>query len=743
MIYASTVDYVVDETDILAWSNDTDTDPRGLAVLSDNRLVFFEDESGQDHIVLIDPTENGTDRFSTIATKTQLKAAAPQSIWNIFVGDLVVDSSDNVYAIVCGNKQSIYDNYVVRIPYSNGSFGTPERVVDIYDGGMTSYKTWHRLAIHNNTLFILYDDTSDPTKDHALTSGSNGVYTFDLTQQQPGVVGDLSFLAPYKTLGETLNPSFQSGDAFGLWQIRANSSGDLLAMAYENGSGTPSDLVKIDGGTGAAEVLLTQEQAESETGTLNQFTQKTNLAINPNNDHIILMENGLTTHYRAIIWEFDENGKYVNQLAALPQIVEAAPQVYEMLTTIDSNSLTVNDNGDVFVFLTHENEETLIEIDVDGSCSAIDWGWPTSNTQNPDIASPYGPRQLTSDNFRHDFHRGVDITMAQGTNILAAADGVVTKVSTSGSETTIGIRHGECPPYVYSYYLHMSTSNVSVDDEVFKGDLIGTSGASSSGYEHLHFETRVGGIYQSQCRNPLEYMSYTNVAPTTPTLVGANSDLNGSAFYFTFTTPDTQFDLNAIEASWGSDTVRTVWPDKNKANGPVLPERMDQPVTPFQNQIFGITFPDHTNQASTSATYGFAVGGLDVNGVSGSAIVEDIHGTQASTTLSLNLPDLTATPAQDTTTSAQGNQENLSWTLKNTGNVLLSVSLTVTSANNNTITMDPGDLSFSLNPGASRIVEATVTLNANHPTGTGDGILLQVDAGGSLKVVALHQFDTN
>ena len=54
----SSVGMVVDEAEILAFSGDTDSDPRALAVLSDGRLVFFEDEPGaggaEDSVILAD-----------------------------------------------------------------------------------------------------------------------------------------------------------------------------------------------------------------------------------------------------------------------------------------------------------------------------------------------------------------------------------------------------------------------------------------------------------------------------------------------------------------------------------------------------------------------------------------------------------------------------------------------------------------------------------------------------------------
>lgn len=106
-------------------------------------------------------------------------------------------------------------------------------------------------------------------------------------------------------------------------------------------------------------------------------------------------------------------------------------------------------------------------------------------------------------------HSGIDIRSAQGSNLYAAADGYVAKVKFDGSKDYgyIMIIHGNNLATVYG---HISAANVSLDQYVVRGQIIGKtggmpgtpgSGAFSTG-PHLHFEVRKSGIPV----NPLNYL---------------------------------------------------------------------------------------------------------------------------------------------------------------------------------------------------------------------------------------------
>lgn len=113
---------------------------------------------------------------------------------------------------------------------------------------------------------------------------------------------------------------------------------------------------------------------------------------------------------------------------------------------------------------------------------------PTSQSQTR-ISSGFGPRR---DPFtrRAAMHRGLDFKGPTGSDIYAAADGVVKFVGRKGGYgNTVEIRHGNG---VITRYAHMSRFNAKVGDQVSAGDRIGAIGSTGrSTGPHLHFEVRI------------------------------------------------------------------------------------------------------------------------------------------------------------------------------------------------------------------------------------------------------------
>ena len=105
------------------------------------------------------------------------------------------------------------------------------------------------------------------------------------------------------------------------------------------------------------------------------------------------------------------------------------------------------------------------------------------------MSSPYGWRVLYG---IEEFHLGVDLACAAGTNVLAAASGTV-EISTYHYSygNYVVINHGNG---FSTLYAHLSSDNVSVGDFVGAGETIGWVGLTGRtfGY-HLHFETREYG----------------------------------------------------------------------------------------------------------------------------------------------------------------------------------------------------------------------------------------------------------
>lgn len=154
-------------------------------------------------------------------------------------------------------------------------------------------------------------------------------------------------------------------------------------------------------------------------------------------------------------------------------------------------------------------------------CPASRWG-SAVHTDFP-LVSHFGPRLSDSDNYRYDFHRGIDITTPVGTPIFAISDGTVRIAGNHPGyhDPMIQLRHkrpgasdcsGGC---YYSNYNHLSSWVVSEGASVTRGQLIGYTGANEAGHPHLHFEVRdvpanSSGPWKRYAIHPLNMLPYNN-----------------------------------------------------------------------------------------------------------------------------------------------------------------------------------------------------------------------------------------
>jgi len=117
------------------------------------------------------------------------------------------------------------------------------------------------------------------------------------------------------------------------------------------------------------------------------------------------------------------------------------------------------------------------------------------------ISSPFGKRQHPISG-QGDFHNGIDIAAPLGTEIKAIESGVIEKCEYNQySGNFVVIRHNDSTT---SSYAHMATADVSVGQEVSKGDIIGIVGSTgSSTGPHLHMEIRI----DKNAVNPMEYLA--------------------------------------------------------------------------------------------------------------------------------------------------------------------------------------------------------------------------------------------
>lgn len=125
-------------------------------------------------------------------------------------------------------------------------------------------------------------------------------------------------------------------------------------------------------------------------------------------------------------------------------------------------------------------------------------GWPVPSSHS--LTSYYGYRAYPFGGV--DFHMGVDISAPSGAAIAAADSGIITYAAPMGTYgNLVKLRHFDGKE---TYYAHCSGFNVSIGQQVSKGQtiaFIGSTGNSTG--PHLHFEVRVGGAHT----NPLNYIN--------------------------------------------------------------------------------------------------------------------------------------------------------------------------------------------------------------------------------------------
>ncbi len=197
------------------------------------------------------------------------------------------------------------------------------------------------------------------------------------------------------------------------------------------------------------------------------------------------------------------------------------------------------------------SENPPADWDKTDGCPSDRWGNP-DHTDMP-LSSTFGPRQKASENYRYDYHRGIDIPTEMGTPIFAIADGIV-KIAgnhSAYSDALVQLRHyrpGHSSCYkigcYYSNYTHLQSWTVSANQSVSKGDLIGYTGKSVSGFAHLHFEIRNSpsfdyySVWQRDAIHPLHVLPYKHSSVPTITFDSVDTTLpNSPVVQLTVSTP--------------------------------------------------------------------------------------------------------------------------------------------------------------------------------------------------------------
>lgn len=155
-----------------------------------------------------------------------------------------------------------------------------------------------------------------------------------------------------------------------------------------------------------------------------------------------------------------------------------------------------NKNAAEIQRLEDELDELIRAAGNDGEAPGA-FAWPVPGWST--ISSGYGWRTIWG---QKEWHLGIDIPAAAGSNIIASAAGevIVVQKANTGYGWRVAINHGGGYTTLYA---HASRIDVTVGQKVKQGDVIagvGTTGASTG--NHLHFEVRINGKQD----NPLNYV---------------------------------------------------------------------------------------------------------------------------------------------------------------------------------------------------------------------------------------------
>ena len=117
------------------------------------------------------------------------------------------------------------------------------------------------------------------------------------------------------------------------------------------------------------------------------------------------------------------------------------------------------------------------------------------------ISSGFGARKAPKAG-ASTYHKGIDLAVPSGTEIVAAGDGtVVTAMYSASAGNYIMIYHGSS---TYTVYMHCSRLAVTEGDKVTRGQVIGYVGSTgNSTGPHLHFGLSINGSYV----DPRNYIS--------------------------------------------------------------------------------------------------------------------------------------------------------------------------------------------------------------------------------------------
>ena len=195
-----------------------------------------------------------------------------------------------------------------------------------------------------------------------------------------------------------------------------------------------------------------------------------------------------------------EKNKYVAQLSdEEAKVQKEIEELKNHESSISSKIKKMQQEYDEQIKKNNSSNSSSNNSSINNGTSSYGFGWPVSNHT---IGTVYG---VAGPYWSSGYHTGIDFPVSSGTPVYSVGNGQVFDTGyNSAYGNFVEIYHGN---NVYSFYAHASSVQVSVGQNVSKGQQIMLSGKSGNVTgAHLHFEIRTPGYKYASCVNPRSYL---------------------------------------------------------------------------------------------------------------------------------------------------------------------------------------------------------------------------------------------
>lgn len=188
-----------------------------------------------------------------------------------------------------------------------------------------------------------------------------------------------------------------------------------------------------------------------------------------------------------------EQSSFLSDTRILSKFTEQVAETFNSVTDVVGQHLDTIATAETAIRTVHGKESPVPSgARAEGYCPSFSLTFPLVGMPVTET-SGYGWRTNPMGGSGSEFHLGNDLAAAQGTDVVAAADGVVRYAgvhSSYGNYLRILHENGDETLYAHLQYLFVHTGQI-----VFAGECLGTVGRTGNATgPHLHFELLHKGI---------------------------------------------------------------------------------------------------------------------------------------------------------------------------------------------------------------------------------------------------------